>query len=1095
MTTEDRVQVAVTVNGKQGINELGKLEMSLNEAKFAMKGLKKGSDEYVAASQKYNTVKKRIDEMRQKLGLQGMTMQQLRRYQRDLTREMDTGVTRGTKRYAELNQKIVAVNRQIARQRAEMRGATGLWNSLSKQVKQFGVLALGYLGFTTLTAQLSNLIGRAGDFSDALGQVRKTTGLTAEEVEDLNAQLKKLDTRTARKELLAMGKIAGKLGITAKNDVLGFIAAADKINVALGEDLGDPEQSMRKLGKLIESFKVKDVYGIEDSLLKVGSAINHLGKSSTANEGFIVDFTRRMGGIAPLAKVTIQDILGLAAASDALGLTQEVTSTALSKLFIKMTANREVFAKFTKDVNGNQLSLEDYSRLIDTDFNEAFLALLRGVKDNSQGMIALSETLSDLELDGGRVVQVLGTLSNNTKLIGEQQKISNDEFAKGTSVLNEYNLMNETFGATLDKIRKALFAKFVNSSFVKGLERIASLVGDAIIPQSETAIDRTQRLRAELNLELEALKNGNFSAEHRKRIIDDINNRYKDYLPNLISERDTYQDINELQEEANRNLLGKILLMERENEINEILKEQVQAQESLWALEKKRQDLMFNPPEDDKPLYDQQMLLIQNQKALNQAIVDAAPEKLEQSKNKFEDIAKDMGTTIDDLMSRIGGASKADTTGTTTISTASDKDKEAYKDYISTLVDLRKELDMAMLDSEQQEVARVEAKYEALMNEAVAYREKELLSEKEFNETILALQAGMEDELNIIFQERQLAYQERRQALKEEINLELMGDREREIFEVQQHYDRLIREAEKHSQDTTKLEKKKQESLEAIRDAYRQQELESSLEAFNTLAGGTSNLFGSIMALQNDATASGIRNIRTLANAQVIASNVAIIANQAAALSEAIKGASAAAASTGPAAPFVIGGYIATMVATVIGAFASIKANNRQAQEQLAALREKKNTGRAHYSGGDTLKKHEPGLGFGDEHGEYKGYVHANEFVVPEERMKRGPQVVVPSYTSAPSKVVDLNAINSTAESGIRFGAPSSSAPGADNQAAERMEQAAARNEKAVETFGQWVSVLLGKPLKAEFGNRAFEDATEEFNRKENNRIRGSLRQ
>lgn len=554
---KDKVQVDVTVDGKQGINELGRLEIEAKDLRMEMKNLKRGTAEYTATNKKLREVKTQITALRKEMGLAGMTMQQLRRYQRDLSRELSNSTTKGTARYNELKSKIREVNGAIKSQRLEVAGTNSMWGRLSREVKQFGVLALGYLGITELTNQVNNLIRKLGQLSDDLAAVRKTTGLTAEQVDDLNSSFKTFDTRTARKELLSMAKIAGKLGVTSRKDVEGFVKAADMINVALGEDLGAPEENLRKLGKLVETFKVKEVYGIEDSLIKVGSAINHLGKSSTANEGFIVEFTKRMGGIAPLANISIQNIMGLGAATDALGLTSEVTTTALNKLFIKMSTEAQSFYMYARNVDGTRMSLQEFKTLIDKDMNEAFFSLLRGVRNNSEGMNALSKTLADLELDGSRVVNVLGTLANNQEFIATNQKIANDEFRKGTSILGEFELMNETLGAKLDKLRKRIFAAFVNPTVIAGLEKIVDLLYDWVeVPLSQTIRDE----QAELNRLSGAIIMTNDNQEIRNKLIEKMQDKYPDFLGNIDAESVSNQMLRDRMKEVNEQYRERITL-------------------------------------------------------------------------------------------------------------------------------------------------------------------------------------------------------------------------------------------------------------------------------------------------------------------------------------------------------------------------------------------------------------------------------------------------------------------------------------------------------------------------------------------------------
>ncbi|WP_375586562.1 phage tail tape measure protein [Cyclobacterium xiamenense] len=284
-----------------------------------------------------------------------------------------------------------------------------------------------------------------------MADVMKTTNMTKEEVRELNEELRKIDTRTSQNDLLGLSRVAGKLGIQGKDDILGFVRASDQIGVALSEDLGgDVEAAITQVGKLVDIFKIAEDVPLEDALLKVGSAINELGMASTANEGFIVEFTRRMAGVGPLANVSITDLMGMAATLDSLGQTSEVSTTALSKLFLEMAKNADVFARYAS------MDAAGFRELLNTDANEAFLRVLDGVRNNADGLTNLADTLGDLGQDGGRVIGVLGSLANNTEKLRQQQELSNQAFERGTGITEEFGIKNETAQAQLDKARKGL---------------------------------------------------------------------------------------------------------------------------------------------------------------------------------------------------------------------------------------------------------------------------------------------------------------------------------------------------------------------------------------------------------------------------------------------------------------------------------------------------------------------------------------------------------------------------------------------------------------------------------------------------------------
>src|SRR5690606_14502843 len=143
-------------------------------------------------------------------------------------------------------------------------------------------------------------------FDDTLADVMKTTNLAKESARLLNAELERFDTRTSQQDLLGLARIAGKLGYSEISDITEFVRANNQIIVALNEDLGgNVEETVNKISKLVEIFKLRGLYDTGEAFWEVGSAINGIGMAAAANEGYMVEFARRMAGAAPLAGVPI----------------------------------------------------------------------------------------------------------------------------------------------------------------------------------------------------------------------------------------------------------------------------------------------------------------------------------------------------------------------------------------------------------------------------------------------------------------------------------------------------------------------------------------------------------------------------------------------------------------------------------------------------------------------------------------------------------------------------------------------------------------------------------------------------------------------
>src|SRR5690606_18723795 len=99
-----------------------------------------------------------------------------------------------------------------------------------------------------------------------------------------------------------------------------------------------------------------------------------------ANEGYLVDFTKRLGGVAPSAGISMANILGFGATLDQLGQSVEVSGTAMSQIITNMFSDTATYAR----VAGMEVG--EFSDLLKKDANEALLTLLGSLRGNDEGM-------------------------------------------------------------------------------------------------------------------------------------------------------------------------------------------------------------------------------------------------------------------------------------------------------------------------------------------------------------------------------------------------------------------------------------------------------------------------------------------------------------------------------------------------------------------------------------------------------------------------------------------------------------------------------------------------------------------------------------
>lgn len=311
--------------------------------------------------------------------------------------------------------------------------------------KNWGAITQTLAGFSIGTQLVRSAIKSFADMQQEMANVRKYTGQTTEEVEHMNEVFKQMDTRTSREELNQLAGSAGRLGITAEKDILAFVDAADKINVALGDDLG--KGAVDNVGKLAMAFGEDDRMGLRGAMLATGSAINELAQNSSAQAGYLVDFTARLAGVGVQAKMSQAQIMGWGSVLDENMQKEEMAATALSQIITTMATDSSKMAK----VAG--LDVKKFADMIKTDMNAALMQFFEAMNKQG-GFTALAPMFADMGLDGARATSVLAVLANKINDVRKNQELANNAYQQGTSVISEFNVQNTTVQAGLDKAKK-----------------------------------------------------------------------------------------------------------------------------------------------------------------------------------------------------------------------------------------------------------------------------------------------------------------------------------------------------------------------------------------------------------------------------------------------------------------------------------------------------------------------------------------------------------------------------------------------------------------------------------------------------------------
>ena len=369
---------------------------------------------------------------------------------KNLIISMMNEIPRGTKQWDEYNEKLKQVKAELKKLADEQKVVTDSGLSMKDMLDIGGnlsMIAASVLQVKDSVAEfMRDNVNSYIELDAEMANVQKFTGMTRQSVEELNEEFKKIDTRTSVVELNKLAEEAGRLGKTSKEDVLGFVKAADIINVAL-DDLG--EGATLEISKLTSIFGDEKALGTEKSMLAVGSVINELSQNCTAAAPYLANFTKRLAGVGSQADMTIPQIMGFAAVLDSQGQAVEMSATAVSQLITKMFQDP---AKIAKAVG---IDVKEFTDMVKTDTNGALLTLLERL--NAFGnMDVLAPIFKEMGTDGARASAVLASLAGNVDMVRQQQEVATEAYKEATSVVKEFSVQNETEEAKLEKKRKKL---------------------------------------------------------------------------------------------------------------------------------------------------------------------------------------------------------------------------------------------------------------------------------------------------------------------------------------------------------------------------------------------------------------------------------------------------------------------------------------------------------------------------------------------------------------------------------------------------------------------------------------------------------------
>lgn len=381
------------------------------------------------------------------------TPKELQKTIRQINAELNSGaVKRGSEEWDAYTEALKSAKKELQEIRKQQEVEED--KSIGDQLADFGNKWMGAITTFTGVTELfdnakqwvSSFVDTYADMQEHMSGVTKYTGLAAQDVEELNEAFKKIDTRTPREKLNDLAADAGRLGITGKQDILDFVDAANQINLALGDDLG--EDGVKNIGKLTQLFSEGRAMGLKNGMLATASVINELAQSSSASEPYLLEFTARLASIGSTAKIAQSDLTAIAAVLDQGMVGVEKGATAMQNV---LTA---IYRRPAKMAKAAGLDVQKFTELVKNDANAALLQFIGALKD-ARSLENIAPMLEEMKLSGSGVTQTLATLANGLDNLKATQQQAALAFLEHTSATKEAEAANSTVQAQLEKAQKA----------------------------------------------------------------------------------------------------------------------------------------------------------------------------------------------------------------------------------------------------------------------------------------------------------------------------------------------------------------------------------------------------------------------------------------------------------------------------------------------------------------------------------------------------------------------------------------------------------------------------------------------------------------
>jgi len=249
-------------------------------------------------------------------------------------------------------------------------------------------------------------------------------------------------------------------------------------------------------------------------------------------------------------------------------------------------------------------------------------------------------------------------LEGFTKFAGSAANATNTVSGKLQQQQNIVNNLQEQIGERL----APAFLK-IQTFALKALDVVTKLFGIKIQSDVERSTAALRKQQSEFNILSDTLKKTNISQETRANLIEEINQKYGEYLPKLLTEKSSLQEIEAAQAAVNKQIEGRVLLVALEDRIAKAL-ENAAAGQALVTRNTKELTAAQKDLGDNAAAVANKVNLSTNAIGVGEQLIKSTEDNIAELKNEYEELRKKLGivteSTNKNTQANIGNSKSVD---------------------------------------------------------------------------------------------------------------------------------------------------------------------------------------------------------------------------------------------------------------------------------------------------------------------------------------------------------------------------------------------------------------------------------------------------